>query len=86
MTSPLNLIRRVVNCRRGKHAWQYAAGETVNGRRIGPWRYCRACEFTTHLQAEPPIGHPESMTVELPPEQEAWLAALDGELWSKKAI
>lgn len=71
---------------RHNHAWDVDPAETLrNGQVIGPWLWCSLCGTTRVLQAEPPADHPDSMTAELPPEQEEWLAYLDEQLDPKGA-
>lgn len=82
----MNTLLRLFRCHRGKHAWRVDPGETADGRHYGPWRVCRRCPDTTLLLDEPPLTHPESMTVKLPAAQEEWLAALDRELCPKEAV
>jgi hypothetical protein len=43
------------------------------------------CGTTRDLLAEPPADHPDSMTAELDPAHEEWLAVVDAELWEKEA-
>lgn len=84
----MNTINRILHALTGRHRhhWTIAQAETLpNGRTVGPWLYCTVCGATRPLQPEPPADHPESMTAELPPEQEEWLAAVDRELWTKEA-
>lgn len=44
---------------------------------------CRRCSYFPHAD-NPPAGHPESMTAELPADQEEALAALDAELFPEE--
>ncbi|MFF5261421.1 hypothetical protein ACFY4C_20960 [Actinomadura viridis] len=83
----MNVWRRLVCRNLGRHAWKHQAAETaINGRVCGPWIYCAGCGITRKLQAEPPFEHPDSMTAELPAEQEEWLAAIDAALWPREAV
>lgn len=83
----MNLINRIVHALTGRHTWHVQAADTdITGRTLGPWRYCPICGTTIALQAEPPADHPDSMTAELPSEQEEWLAAVDRELWAKESL
>jgi hypothetical protein len=71
------------------HRWAVIPAETTTrGDTYSPYRVCaRGC--STHkalvLATEPPAGHPDSMTRELPREQEALLGALDAELFPQEA-
>ncbi|TYK45118.1 hypothetical protein [Actinomadura decatromicini] len=83
----MNILRRLIHALTGRHPWQIQpADRDITGRVLGPWRYCPICGTTVVLLNEPPADHPESMTAELPPEQEEWLAAVDRELWAKEAV
>jgi hypothetical protein len=83
----VNTINRIIHAVTGRHTWRTAPADTLpNGRTVGPWLYCPTCGHSRLLLAEPPADHPDSMTAELPPEQEEWLAAVDLELWAKEAL
>lgn len=81
----ITFLRRRWHQIRGRHPWKYEAPLTVEDRTYGPFLLCKPCNKALLLQAEPPFEHPDSMTVELPREQEEWLAAVDRELWAKEA-
>ena len=81
------LIQRLMHALTRRHPWQFQPAERDRaGHVLGPWRYCPICGATIALLTEPPADHPESMTAELPREQEEWLAALDAELDPKAAL
>lgn len=82
----MNLLRRLIHAVTGRHYWQYESAEVVgSGRVYGPWIRCTVCSTTQKALDEPPADHPDSMTAELPPEQEEWLAAVDEDLWPRAA-
>lgn len=66
------------DCIRYGHRWFRMTAD--DERRINPaLESCSRCNIIRRDDA-PPTSHPDSMTVELSPEHEAWLAALDAEL------
>lgn len=82
----MKILQRLTHAVAGRHPWRFQpADRDITGRVLGPWRYCPICHATVKLLTEPPADHPESMTAELPREQEEWLAAVDDELWAKEA-
>ena len=82
----MKALRRRWHRIRGKHSWKFK--ETFigadSGDTYGPWLICNPCNEFRVLDREPPLGHPDSMTTELPRKQEEWLAAVDAELWHKE--
>ncbi|TDD97687.1 hypothetical protein [Actinomadura rubrisoli] len=78
----MNALRRLWHRLSGEHIWQFQPAETSgSGRRYGPWFFCSACGSTVKAINEPPSSHPESMTVELPDEDEELLAELEDATW-----
>ena len=73
-----------VNCFTLNH--QMRTAEQIEGAAgvYGPFLVCDTCG-DVRLLASVPDGHPDSMTVELPPSDEAWLAEVDARLFPQEA-
>jgi hypothetical protein len=71
------------DCQRHGHDWRYTPPTHWNGCTLRPSYDCQRCG-TTRSAVLPP-GHPESLDLELPQEQEEMLAALDAELFPGEA-
>ena len=72
-----------LRCKRSEHQWAATPPVILRGAKFGPYRVCTRCDGPTRLVLldEPPFEHPDSMTVELPREQEEWLAELADRTW-----
>lgn len=70
-------------CNRIGHRWTVEPAQIFQGAKYGPYRTCRRCDPDLRLVLldEPPLEHPDSMTVELPIGQEEWLAELADRTW-----
>lgn len=70
-------------CNRIGHRWTVEPRQIYQGAKFGPYRTCARCDpdYRLVLVEEPPLEHPDSMTVELPREQEEWLAELADRTW-----
>ena len=73
-----------VNCFTRDHELREEPAIDRDGRVYGPFLVCDTCGDARLLQP-PPEDHPDSMTVELPREQEALLARYDAELFPQEA-
>lgn len=83
-----NALRRIWHRIRGQHAWEWkpALFGADSGMVYGPWLVCQPCDEMRALDREPPLEHPDSMTVEWPEAVEEWLAELDQELFPEEAV
>lgn len=68
----------------GEHGWEIEQQPDGTTRMLCPECATHDGNDVSELQ-DPPPSHPESMTTELPREQEEWLAAVDAELWEREA-
>jgi len=74
---------QIEDCVRDGHGWvplEYVTDGEL--RQYG--ETCSCCSVIRSFD-EPPAGHPESMTAELSRDEEAWLAALDADLFPDHA-
>ena len=81
----LRLHRRLMAlyCRHAGHRWTVEPRQISHGAKFGPYRVCSRCDsdYRLVLLDEPPLEHPDSMTVELPHAQEEWLAEMAHHTW-----
>lgn len=73
-----------VNCFTRDHTLREKPAIDHDGRTYGPFLLCDTCGDVRLLQP-PPDGHPDSTAAVLPREDEAWLAAVDAELFPQEA-
>lgn len=69
---------QIEECVRNGHAWVPLRYE-LDGELREYGQVCSCCSVVRSHDV-PPADHPESMTAELSPDQEAWLAAVDAEI------
>ena len=67
-------------CSKGRHVWQYAPADRINGRAFGPYRVCGRCETHIVLATEPPAGHPDTKSITFTGDETKLLAVLDESL------
>lgn len=72
-----------LRCKQTGHRWTVEPRQISYGAKFGPYRVCSRCDSDHRLVLleEPPLEHPDSMTVELPRGQEEWLAELADLTW-----
>lgn len=68
-------------CKLNRHDWRIHEPQESLGITYPPFLFCPRCKTTCGLLEEPPMDHPECMTVVLPKADEWWLAELADELW-----
>lgn len=73
------LLRKPRDCR---HRWEIHPAQTNSSGTYGPYQMCKRCQ---KFYPVIPAGHPESLTAELTPTEEAALAELDARLWPEEA-
>jgi hypothetical protein len=74
------LYRGPSRCRHRR--WDVHPAQTCAFGTYGPYQICRRCGVICLVL---PDGHPESLTRDLSPADEALLAAYDAELWPEEA-
>ena len=75
--------QQIEDCVRDGHHWVDLI-YTIDGETNKYGETCARCSVVRSFDT-PPADHPECMSIELPREQEEWLAALDAELFPDTA-
>ena len=76
-------LRQVWHRIRRTHPWRFVPGYECHGKTYPATLVCDPCDIVQAITLAP--GHPESLTAELPEDQEALLARIDATEWPETA-